>query len=287
MSEKEFRATPLYVVPVFATLVVSVACAFLILRAELELPLVTLLPEIGYGPLLNALFFVLAAGLAATMVYFLLKRGVHLFLRLLMGTAFSVLSFSLVVFYSGFFFAAAGFEAPLVLVLLFACLVTVVVVFEIFVRRGRLYGTIVLFFGGAAGTLLGSSIPVTSAVLILLLLAVYDVVAVFRGPIGKIAAKGFEHLPGTSLSFKDIHVGLGDLVFYSMLVSRMLLSYGWAACVAATLGVLAGSFLSFKMVEKRGMFPGLPFSVILGLFASAVAVQLQGFSWALAIFGLH
>ncbi|MGB9134899.1 MAG: hypothetical protein WCC63_04885 [Candidatus Bathyarchaeia archaeon] len=274
MSEKQFKATPLYIVPILATLLVSVSFAFLIVRAELELPLMTLLPETGFGPLLNALFFVFAAGFAATMIYFLLKRGVHLFLRLLMGTAFSVLSFSLVVFYSELLVVIVGFEVSPALILFLAFLVTAVVVFEIFMRRGRFYGVIVLVFGGAAGTLLGSSIPVVSAVLILLLLAVYDVVAVFRGPVGKIAAGGFEYLPGTSLSFKDIHVGLGDLVFYSMLVSRMLLSFGWATCVAAILGVLVGSFLSFKMVEKRGMFPGLPFSVVFGLLASLVAVLL-------------
>jgi hypothetical protein len=109
-------------------------------------------------------------------------------------------------------------------------------------------------------------------------MAAYDVVAVYRGPVGKIAAVGVEHLPGTSFSFKDVNVGLGDLVFYSMLVSRMFLSFGWGTCIAATLGVLAGSLLSFKMVEKRGMFPGLPFSVALGLLASLVTVLAGGFS---------
>jgi len=30
-------------------------------------------------------------------------------------------------------------------------------------------------------------------------------------------------------------------------------------------GVLAGSFMSFKMLERKRMFPGLPFSIGLGL----------------------
>jgi presenilin-like A22 family membrane protease len=272
MPDKEFKATPLHIIPVLATLLVSISCAFLILQANLEMPQVTLLPETGYGPLGNALLFVCAAGFAATTIYLLLKRGVHLFLRLLMGTAFSVLSFLLVILYSEFVLVAAGLDIPWAVILLIAFVVAAIVVFEIFVRKGRFHGVVVLAFGGAAGTLLGSSIPVISAVSILLLLAVYDIVAVFRGPIGKIAASGLEHLPGTSLSFKDINVGLGDLVFYSMLVSRMLLSFGWDACVAAALGVLIGSFLSFKMVEKRGMFPGLPFSVAFGLLATLLTL---------------
>ncbi|MCK4634195.1 hypothetical protein KAT42_05115, partial [Candidatus Bathyarchaeota archaeon] len=75
-----------------------------------------------------------------------------------------------------------------------------------------------------------------------------------------------------SFSFRGVHVGLGDLTFYSMLVSRIFLSYGWLALVAATFGVLLGSFLSFKMVEKKGMFPGLPFSVLLGLLGAFLVV---------------
>jgi presenilin-like A22 family membrane protease len=274
MSEEQFEATPLYVLPILATLLISVLCAFLIMRTGLEMPMVTVLPETGYGPLFNALLFVFAAGFGATLIYFLLKRGVRLFLRLLMGTAFSVLSFSLVVFYSALFFVAAGIEVPVAVILVVALFAAAIVVLEVFLRKGRFYEVTVLALGGAAGTLLGASIPLFSAVLILLALAVYDVVAVFRGPIGKIAATGLEHLPGASFSFKNVHVGLGDLTFYSMLVSRIFLSFGWAACVAAILGVLLGAFLSFKMLERKGMFPGLPFSVVLGLLASLMTVLL-------------
>jgi hypothetical protein len=31
------------------------------------------------------------------------------------------------------------------------------------------------------------------------------------------------------------------------------------------IGILAGSFLTFKMLEKKGIFPGLPFPILLGL----------------------
>jgi hypothetical protein len=159
-----------------------------------------------------------------------------------------------------------------VLSLVLASLAKVFVLWEVFLRSGRFNEVIVLALGGATGTLLGASIPTTSAVLILLLLAVYDVIAVFRGPIGKIAAKGLENLPGVSFSFKKITVGLGDLTFYSMLVSHVFLSFGWEVCVAATLGVLLGSFLSFKMVEKKGIFPGLPLSILFGLIASVIVL---------------
>jgi hypothetical protein len=265
---QEFRATPVYVVPIIVSLTVGIVSTLLISLSEVELTSVTVLPETGYGPLFNAAVFVLAAGLGATMIYFLLKKGVHRFIRLLMSVAFSVLSFSLVVLYSELFLLITGLEISFILVFLLACFVSVFVVWQVSFKDGTVHKVVILALGGATGTLLGASIPILSSVLILLLLAVYDVVAVFRGPVGKIAAKGLEYLPGASFSFKDIHVGLGDLTFYSMLVSRMFLSFGWEACVAATLGVLLGAFLSFKMVEKKGMFPGLPFSIVLGLLAA-------------------
>lgn len=272
MAEEKFRATPVYIVPIFASLLVGILCAFLILQSQIELASVTMLPETGYGPLFNAAIFVLAAGFSATMIYFLLKHGVHHFLHVLMGVVFSVLTFSLVMLYSELVFVIINVGVPLVVILLLAFFATAFVVLELFLKKGMFYGVIVLVLGGATGALLGASIPTFSAVLILLFLAVYDVVAVFRGPVGKIAAKGLEHLPGVSFAFKDIHVGLGDLTFYSMLVSHMLLSFGWQASFAATFGVLVGAFLSFKMVEKKGMFPGLPFSILLGLFASLIVL---------------
>ncbi len=268
MAKKVFKASPIHVVPIFASLLISIACAFLILESTVELVPATILPEAGYGPIFNAVIFVCAAGFGATLIYFFLKRGVHWLIRLLMGFTFSVVTFSLATLYFELLFVIVSIEVPLVAVLTTAFLVTAFVVVQVFFGKGRFYEIIVLAFGGATGTMLGASIPVLSAVVILLLLAVYDVFAVFHGPVGKIASKGLEHLPGASFAFKNIHVGLGDLTFYSMLVSRVLLSFGWLACSAATLGVLLGSFLSFKMVEQKEMFPGLPFSISFGLLGA-------------------
>ncbi len=274
MAEAKFKASVIYVVPIFATLLTSVICAFLISRSEVELEAIIGFSEIGFGPLINAIVFVLAAAFGATVIYFLLRRGVHLFIRLLMGFAYSVLTFFIVIFYSELVLIILNTNYSLIVTLAVAFLVTVLVVSELFVRKGRFYGVILLVLGGAIGSFIGASIPILSAILILLLLAVYDVVAVFRGPVGKIAAKGLEHLPGATFPFREIHVGLGDLVFYSMLASRMFLSFGWEVCIAAMLGILLGSYFSFKMVEKKGMFPGLPFSIILGLLAGFMTLVL-------------
>jgi presenilin-like A22 family membrane protease len=112
--------------------------------------------------------------------------------------------------------------------------------------------------------------------LILSFLAVYDAFAVYHGPVGKIAHSGLEQLRGLSFSFKDIQMGLGDLTFYSMLSGHMLLYFGFFPCLASLIGILVGCLLAFKMLEKRGMFPGLPFPILFGLTAGFL-VSLIGF----------
>ena len=82
-----------------------------------------------------------------------------------------------------------------------------------------------------------------------------------------------EQLQGLSFSFKDIQMGLGDLVFYSMLTGAMFFasidSYasplGILPCLISIVGIMAGSIITFFMLERRGIFPGLPFPIMLGL----------------------
>jgi presenilin-like A22 family membrane protease len=127
---------------------------------------------------------------------------------------------------------------------------------------------VVIFMGGALGVFFGKFIPLWSAVLILAFLAIYDVFAVYKGPVGKIAqSSGLEQLQGLSFSFKDIQMGLGDLVFYSMLTGTIFFTFlpNLIPTVASIVGILAGSVITLFMLEKKGMFPGLPFPILLGL----------------------
>jgi hypothetical protein len=68
---------------------------------------------------------------------------------------------------------------------------------------------------------------------------------------------------------------MGDLVFYSMLVSSAMVNFGIAAYVGGFAGVTIGSFFGFKMLEHREVFPGLPLAIGLGLAAMLVLGLLQ------------
>jgi len=134
-------------------------------------------------------------------------------------------------------------------------------------RASKLANILILGIGGAFGTFLGSTIPTISTILILSFLAIYDTFAVYRGPVGKIARGGLDQFRGLSYSFRDMQMGLGDLTFYSMLSGHMLLNFGSVSCLASIIGILVGCVLSFIMLEKKGMFPGLPFPILFGLTA--------------------
>ncbi len=150
---------------------------------------------------------------------------------------------------------------------------TVFVEVSVFKLGSSVRNAVVVCLGGALGVFFGVSIPLLSALLILCFLAVYDVFAVYKGSVGKIAHIGLDKLKGLSFSFKDIQMGLGDLVFYSMLSGSMLFNFGVASYVVSIIGILCGAFLTFVMLEKKGIFPGLPIPVFLGL-ASGLLISL-------------
>jgi hypothetical protein len=57
-----------------------------------------------------------------------------------------------------------------------------------------------------------------------------------------------------------------------MLTSRVLASAGLVFSLGSVAGVLVGVFLAFKMLERKGIFPGLPFPIILGLIPLIVSL---------------
>ncbi len=72
----------------------------------------------------------------------------------------------------------------------------------VFKFGGKARNIAVVFLGGALGAFFGAAIPLLSALLILVFLAVYDVFAVYYGPVGKIAAhSGLGSASGFKLLF--------------------------------------------------------------------------------------
>jgi presenilin-like A22 family membrane protease len=259
-----FKAELVYLAPILVSLLFGVACASLLLWSSIKPYNVTPFPEDPVGSVGNAFYFVILVGAGATLLLFLLKARSHRLIAFVTGFALATAFFTLSLIY---LLAAFSFIAlPRVEILFFgSVLITVLACYVIFRTRSKIGDLIVLLLGGALGAFLGASVQTLSAVLILCFLAVYDMIAVYRGPVGKIAREGLERFRGLSFSFKAVQMGLGDLTFYSMLAGHMFLNFGILPCLASIIGILVGCFTAFKMLEKRGIFPGLPFPIVFGL----------------------
>jgi hypothetical protein len=242
---------------------VGLGCAYLLLTRSVATYPVTPFPDTPSGSFSNAIYFVVIIAVSATVFYLLLKWKSRKLITFLTAFALTAASTLLSVFYlSALFSSVLGWE---ILVIVLSIFLTGFFDIAIFLLGNKARDTAVVVLGGALGVFLGRSIPIVSALLILVFLAVYDVIAVYKGPVGKIANAGLDQLKGLSFAFKDMQMGLGDLVFYSMLCGIMLLYFGFVSYVLSFVCVLAGSYFTFVMLEKKGIFPGLPIPIFLGL----------------------
>lgn len=273
-----FKAAPSQIIPVLAALLLSGALTLGLQASESEVIAITVFPETPSGATLNASVFVLMMAVAATLIYLLVKYQRKQLVKYLITGALFLVAFFLLNWYSELYamqlspildvygygwIGLTGLSSALLLVGL---------------HKGpqsiRLLSVTIV--GSLTGTFLGASIPTMTAIVLLAALAVYDLVSVYRGPIGKIAEMAdLEDFKGAVLTVGDLTIGMGDLVFYSMLVSNAMVNFGALAYLGAFAGVVIGSFLGFKMLERREVFPGLPLAICFGLAAMIILGQLQ------------
>jgi presenilin-like A22 family membrane protease len=267
----KFKFQIVYLFPILASLVFGLGCAYLLSPQpqSTAIPVTPIPDNTPAGPFGNALYFVVLVAISATVFYLLIKRRSKRIIKGLIVVAMTTAALLLSVVYLN---AILNYFPSLdTLTVLIVLSVAITVLFDLAIfRLGSIPRNVaVVCIGGALGIFFGFSIPLYSAVLILAFLAVYDVFAVYRGPVGKIAesSAGMDQLQGLSFSFKDIQMGLGDLVFYSMLTGAMFFSFlpSILPTIAAIIGITAGSIITFYMLEKKGIFQGLPFPIMLGL----------------------
>jgi len=234
---------------------------------------------------LNALVYVIAALLGASLLVILLKRGYGKILNAFMFFGMTLGGILL----TGYF----GLAVLVILnsLNLFFILVVVSVLFGVSaayvlikrtISNPYLQNTIILGYGGGLGAFLGIAMPTWSTILLLIGLSIYDIFAVTRGPIKQIIEISEEkekeiQLPAmTYSSSEEIEIGLGDLVFYSMLTAHTFLNFGSFSLVMVSAGILAGLMITLKMLERRRMLPGLPISIAFGLVALFLSLLISG-----------
>jgi presenilin-like A22 family membrane protease len=282
-EQDKFKFETIYLLPILASLIFGLGCAYLLAPQETGgISVAPISGESPAAPIGNALYFVILIAAAAAVFYLLIKRKNKRIIKGLIVLSMTTASLLLTVVYLIALFSY--FDGVYYFIAVIAVAVTILFDLAIFELGSIPRNVAVICMGGALGIFFAKFIPLSSAIVLLVFLAVYDVIAVYKGPVGKIAqSSGLDMLQGLSFSFKDIQMGLGDLVFYSMMMGVMYFSFlpSILPTLTAVIGILVGSIITFFALEKKGIFPGLPFPIMLGLATGLTTALLLGLPFPL------
>jgi presenilin-like A22 family membrane protease len=286
MAEEEpraFKPRPRHLYPVILSLAVTGVLGYPISNPNQPVPQAQVTPFQGdtlSSAGLNAIIFVIALGASATAMFLIVRRGRMKFIRSLIKAAVLVVSFAVAFWYTSsilFLLPIVVSDTVYLAIVLGVSLGTAAAIALTIFGKTKKYQLIgVTLIGALTGIFLGYSIGPLTALVLIGALVIYDIIAVFRGPVGALA-KSIEEgdLPGAVFTYGDLTIGMGDMVFYSLLATTALVYFGGiVSFFGAAIGILAGTFLGFKALSKYEMFPGLPFSLLLGVAGMLIVANL-------------
>ncbi len=228
----------------------------------------TIFPETPTGASLNSLLFILPLLFAATMMYLLIRSGLLRVVRFLVKSSLATATFLLITWYV----SKAVKPGPTTIFgsdidsAMFSALLTALALFMVYRKEGVGRSISMASIGSLIGVFLAFSIPMLSAIVLLAALVAYDVLSVYKGPIGKIVENSnIREFTGAVFTMRDVTVGMGDMVFYSMLAAVAFSNLGILSYVMSSLGVLFGAYAGMRMLEEKDYFPGLPLALVCGL----------------------
>jgi len=239
---------------------------------ELESPF--LREETPEATTVNALFFLflLAAGSVLMLLIFKYKRQ-------LLHVIFAASLFASGVVVYWIHLAALAYAGILPCLndsILFLLSTIITLVFILVVIKGwneAISSLMTILFGGLTGGLFSFLLPPWSVLAVAVAAALFDVYSVFKGPISKmlpvVPAGEPKGLPSefrwVVVTFKGLSLGLGDIVFYSMLASLALTypSLDPVRWFVVSLALLVGAYATFRMLERRPVLPALPIPILI------------------------
>jgi hypothetical protein len=217
----------------------------------------------GNAVLLVGFAFVLTLGL----VWLLRKKMLVSFKVVIFGsTAFAAFVLTLVT--SDVFavnYLPQAWELPTAFAA--ASVVVVIIGYTIFVESNVWLSSAVLAFVGAeVGSFFAETLPPATALILPIAFSLYDIYAVFRGPLkALIGVNPNIALMGMSIKAGEFTLGLGDIVFYTMLPSLALFKLGIFPSIYTILAIDAGMVFTLYLLSKKRLLPGLPIPMFLGI----------------------
>ncbi|MEM3684312.1 MAG: presenilin family intramembrane aspartyl protease [Conexivisphaerales archaeon] len=212
-------------------------------------------PVSGKGSyVVNALIFVLLPALG-TLIYLRLRK--HRTAKAVYAAAEAFLIFILTSLILGIQ------NIPFYLSLVASSAVAILAYVVIFRGNTISKTALAVLVSSESGAFLGIVFTPPTLYLILLFFAIYDVIAVFKGPLKRaIDEPGFGML---SMDIGKITMGLGDQIFYSMVPAAAFLMKGLLFALVSMVVVDSGVMLTMLLLKKRKVLPGLTIPLLLSL----------------------
>jgi hypothetical protein len=206
------------------------------------------------GPFLNTLIF-LALPILGSLLYLRFYKSNAL------KVALAVMESLLVAFLSFLVFILSGIDTnPSALLSGGAWIVGLVVL----TRGGPLSKAIFsLLLSAEAGAYLALAFSPPTIYLVILAFALYDVYAVFRGPLKKLVER--TAFGALTVDLGNVSMGMGDEIFYAMIPSAAYLIFGPLAAAVQLLVVDAGVVATLMLLTSRKALPGLTIPLLLSL----------------------
>ncbi len=220
------------------------------------------------APYLNTILFISVLTISSIVILYLVRKKTNIF-RKLITTLLLMISFGVFAYY--ILIASIIFQIPFTIYqLLLSAILAILVTY--FIIRGRELGTTLssAIIASGAGGVLGASIPYWTFIILVVAISVYDIVAVFRGHLSTITKIDAPMLKGLLIEIGDLAIGFGDLFFYSLTITSIIINNGTVPAIASTLSILAGYTITLYLLSKRKRLPGLPIPLLLALTVALI-----------------
>ncbi len=193
------------------------------------------------------------------------KRVLSFKIVLLAATSLSAFSLTLITVDS---LSVYFFNLSVPIVDFIVSLVPVILLgYTAFVKSSPLISSGVLaFLSAEVGSYFATTLPLLTALLFPIAFSLYDVYAVFRGPLRELVTAAPAGALGIiSVKAGEFTIGLGDTVFYSMLPSLAIYQLNLLGTATTIAAVDAGMVLTLYLLSKKKLLPGLPIPMVLGV----------------------
>lgn len=277
MDEK-YRLKPTLILPELSVIALTGVFSYFASNKKAKISYLIIFSESPMGASLNALTFIAMMAFVVIMMLVLIKRGFLRIVKYFIKASSFLVSFFLINWYAELFFSDYLSQIQNIdTILLIASTYLAMVLYLLMYSKNTIAQIfVVIIISSLTGTFLGISTPIISSITLMIALIIYDYISVFKGPLKDLIKRvNIEEFFGAVFTYEGLTIGMGDLVFYSMLASTAMINFGLIAFFASSIGILIGVFISFKMLEKREVFPGLPLVLGFGLIFMVLTVLMH------------